>query len=54
MILSLTLPKAGYQMAQETIHKLVAEPGDESRQGESVLDHDLAKHRAGARSRLSR
>jgi len=53
MILSLTLP-IGYQMAQETIHKLVAKPGDELRPGGSVLDHDLATHWAESRSRLSR
>jgi hypothetical protein len=52
MILSLTLPKVGYQMAQETIHKLVAKPGDELRPDEPV--HDLARHWAGSRSRLSR
>jgi hypothetical protein len=52
MILSLT--KVGYQMAEETIHKLVAKPGDELRPRESVLDHALATHWAGSRSRLSR
>lgn len=38
MILSLTLPKVGAQMAQGTIHRLVAKPGDELRPGTPVLE----------------
>jgi hypothetical protein len=42
MILSLARPKLGYQMAQETIHKLIAKPGGQLHPGKSVLEHDLA------------
>jgi hypothetical protein len=54
MILSLTLPEVGYQVAQETIHKLITKPGDELRPGKLVLEHDLATHWAGSRSHWSR
>jgi hypothetical protein len=38
MILSLTLPKVGSQMAQGAIHKLVAKPGDQLRPGTPLLE----------------
>ncbi len=38
MILSVVLPKVGAQMAQGSIHRLVARPGDELKPGTPLLE----------------